>query len=60
MCTKSEIQLLHGTYSSMLKDTEPGALESHLERFFTPWAWHWDFDAINRGFHEGELDMNSM
>lgn len=51
---ESKIQLLHGTYTSMLQDSEPGSLESHLEHFFTPWAWHWDFDAINEfGTHLG-------
>ncbi|KAF8513472.1 hypothetical protein JB92DRAFT_3116387 [Gautieria morchelliformis] len=47
-------KLLHGTCSSILRDSEPGTLETHLEHFFTPWAWNWDFESINEfGTHLG-------
>ncbi|KAF8518040.1 hypothetical protein BU17DRAFT_91470 [Hysterangium stoloniferum] len=40
-------KLLYGTYSSILKDGNPEVLQTRLERFFTPWAWHWDIESCN-------------
>ncbi|KAF8582777.1 hypothetical protein K439DRAFT_1412963 [Ramaria rubella] len=49
-----DFKLLHGTYYSLSKDSESGGLEIKLERFFTPWAWRWDFETINDlGVHLG-------
>ena len=31
------------------------ALELQLERFFTVWAWKWDYEDDNFGTHLGKL-----
>ena len=41
-----------------MQESEPGTLERHLEHFFTPWAWHWDFGSINEfGTHLGTFHL---
>lgn len=38
------MKLMHGTFASILSVLGQEALELQLERFFTVWAWTWDFE----------------
>lgn len=38
------VQLIHGSFSSVLSTLGQQALELQLERFFTVWAWKWDIE----------------
>ncbi len=46
-------QLLHGSFTSVLSTLGQQALELQLERFFTIWAWKWDFEDEDFGSHLG-------
>ena len=37
------VQLTHGSFASVMANLGQEALELQLERFFTVWAWSWDF-----------------
>ncbi|KAI0705155.1 hypothetical protein BC835DRAFT_1314582 [Cytidiella melzeri] len=39
-----QFKLTHGSFSSILSLLGQAALELQLERFFTVWAWQWDFE----------------
>lgn len=38
-----QFKLTHGSFTSILNSLGQEALELQLERFFTVWAWSWDF-----------------
>ncbi|EIM86915.1 uncharacterized protein STEHIDRAFT_168790 [Stereum hirsutum FP-91666 SS1] len=44
-----QFKLIHGSFTTILRDQGPEVLEVQLERFFTVWAWRWDID------HDSEL-----
>ncbi|EKM50434.1 uncharacterized protein PHACADRAFT_213358 [Phanerochaete carnosa HHB-10118-sp] len=39
-----QFKLTHGSFTSILASLGQQALEVQLERFFTVWAWSWDFE----------------
>lgn len=49
----SYLQLLHGTFSSIMSSLGQQALELQLERFFTVWAWKWDTEDDDFATHLG-------
>ncbi|KIJ55335.1 hypothetical protein M422DRAFT_63445 [Sphaerobolus stellatus SS14] len=49
-----DFKLLYDTYTSVLAEDGPQALQARLERFFTPWAWRWDIEEdIDLPMHLG-------
>lgn len=39
-----DLQLTHGSFTSILFTLGQEALELQLERFFTVWAWSWNIE----------------